>query len=100
MPKLSPDERAAALAALPDWRALPDRDAIVRDLKFADFAAAWAFMSRVALVAEKMDHHPEWSNVYSRVSIVLSTHDAGGLSQRDIDMAGAIDAIAGGSGAV
>ena len=93
MPKLSPDERAAALAGLPDWRALADRDAIVRELKFADFAAAWAFMSRVALLAEKMDHHPEWSNVYNRVSIVLSTHDAGGLSQRDVDMARAIDAI-------
>ena len=99
MPKLSPDERAAALAVLPNWRALPDRDAIVRELKFADFSAAWAFMSRIALLAEKMDHHPEWSNVYNRVSIVLSTHDAGGVSQRDIDMAGAIDAMARGSGA-
>jgi len=99
MPKLSPDERAAALAGLPNWRALPDRDAIVRELKFADFSATWAFMSRIALLAEKMDHHPEWSNVYNRVSIVLSTHDAGGVSQRDIDMAGAIDAMARGSGA-
>jgi 4a-hydroxytetrahydrobiopterin dehydratase len=93
MQKLSPNERAAALADLPAWRALPDRDAIGREVKFSDFSAAWGFMSRVALAAERTDHHPEWSNVYSRVSIVLTTHDAGGLSQRDVAMARAIDAI-------
>lgn len=93
MQRLTPDERAASLADLPAWRALPERDAIGREVKFADFSAAWGFMSRVALVAERMDHHPEWSNVYNRVSIVLTTHDAGGLSERDVAMARAIDAI-------
>jgi 4a-hydroxytetrahydrobiopterin dehydratase len=92
--KLTADARAAALLTLPAWSELPDRDAIRRDLRFADFSAAWGFMARVALLAEKHDHHPEWSNVYSRVEITLSTHDAGGLSQRDIDLARAIDALA------
>jgi 4a-hydroxytetrahydrobiopterin dehydratase len=78
---------------LPGWRLLPDRDAIVRDFKFRDFSAAWGFMARVALLAEQRDHHPEWSNVYNRVSITLTTHDAGGLSERDIGLARAIDAI-------
>lgn len=91
--KLTADARAAALATLPAWSDLPDRDAIRRDLRFTDFSAAWGFMARVALLAEKHDHHPEWSNVYSRVQITLSTHDAGGLSQRDIDLARAIDAL-------
>jgi 4a-hydroxytetrahydrobiopterin dehydratase len=91
--KLSPGERDALLAALPAWRLLPDRDAIARDLQFGDFSRAWAFMSRVALLAERMDHHPEWTNTYNRVGIVLTTHDARGLSSRDADMARAIEAM-------
>jgi 4a-hydroxytetrahydrobiopterin dehydratase len=70
-----------------------DKLAIVRKFKFADFGQAFAFMTRVALIAEKRDHHPEWSNVYNWVEITLTTHDAGGLSQRDVDMAGAIDGL-------
>ena len=70
-----------------------DKD-LQQKFTFADFSEAFAFMARVALIAEKRDHHPEWANVYNRVEITLTTHDAGGLSQRDIDMAGAIDALA------
>lgn len=92
--RLTDHERSAGLAKLPAWQLLPDRDAIHRSLRFADFSAAWGFMARVALVAEKHDHHPEWSNVYDRVDITLSTHDAGGLSQRDLDLAALIDALA------
>jgi 4a-hydroxytetrahydrobiopterin dehydratase len=91
---LPPDARARLAATLPAWRLLPDRDAIARDFKFRDFSGAWGFMARVALLAERHDHHPEWSNVYNRVGIVLTTHDAGGLSERDIALARAIDAIA------
>ena len=91
--RLSDEERAALGRKLPEWRMASDRDAIVRSFRFADFAAAWGFMSRVALLAEKLDHHPEWSNVYNRVEILLSTHDAGGLSRRDVVLAQAIDAI-------
>jgi 4a-hydroxytetrahydrobiopterin dehydratase len=91
--KLSPGERDQLLAALPAWRALPGRDVIARELKFEDFSAAWGFMSRVALLAERMDHHPEWTNTYNRVGIVLTTHDAGGLSRRDAEMAQAIEAM-------
>ena len=90
---LPPDARARLAAALPAWRTLPDRDAITRDFKFRDFSTAWGFMARVALLAEQHDHHPEWSNVYNRVSITLTTHDAGGLSERDVVLAEAIDAI-------
>ena len=93
MQKLSPGERDALLAEIPSWRPVPDRDAIARELKFKDFNAAWGFMSRVALVAERMDHHPEWSNTYNRVAIVLTTHDAGGLSRRDAEMARAIEGV-------
>ena len=89
---LPPGERDRLSGILPGWRLLPDRDAIARDFKFKDFGAAWGFMARVALLAERHDHHPEWSNVYNRVSIVLTTHDAGGLSERDIALARAIDA--------
>ena len=78
-----------ALAALPGWNR--DGGAIVRHYKFADFTHAFAFMTRVALLAEKADHHPEWSNVYNKVDIRLTTHDAGGLTQRDVDLARAID---------
>ena len=86
-------ERNDALDGLPDWDYDDGRDAISRSFTFADFPAAFAFMTRVALLAEKSDHHPEWSNVWNRVDILLTTHDAGGLSHRDIAMAEAIDAI-------
>jgi 4a-hydroxytetrahydrobiopterin dehydratase len=85
----------AALAQLPQWRGAPGRDAIVRTFSFADFGAAWGFMSRVALLAEKLDHHPEWSNVYGRVDVLLTTHDAGGVTERDLAMARFMDAAAG-----
>ncbi len=92
--KLSGAERTSALASLPKWQEVPGRDAIRRQLKFADFSQAWGFMCRVALAAEKADHHPEWSNVYGTVDIVLSTHDAGGLSARDLALARFIDSLA------
>jgi 4a-hydroxytetrahydrobiopterin dehydratase len=85
----------AALAQLPQWSRAADRDAIVRTFRFADFSAAWGFMSRVALLAEKLDHHPEWSNVYGRVEVLLTTHDAGGVTERDLAMARFMDAAAG-----
>ena len=80
--KLTGKARSDALAALKDWKEVPGRDAIQRSFKFADFTQAWGFMTKVALAAEKADHHPEWSNVYNKVEIVLSTHDAGGLATR------------------
>ncbi|WP_424814004.1 4a-hydroxytetrahydrobiopterin dehydratase [Roseococcus sp. YIM B11640] len=83
----------ARLAELQEWRMVEGRDAIRRDFRFQDFSAAWGFMSRVALLAEAQDHHPEWFNVYNRVEITLSTHDAGGLSTRDLRMAAAIDRL-------
>ena len=92
--KLTGTARATALAALTEWKEVPGRDAIQRNLKFADFNQAWGFMTRVALAAEKADHHPEWSNVYNRVDIVLSTHDAGGLSDKDVALAKLIDSVA------
>ncbi len=92
--KLGGAARRAALARLAAWREAAGRDAITREFKFADFNEAFAFMTRVALIAEKMDHHPEWFNVYNRVEITLSTHDAGGLSERDIELAERIDRLA------
>ncbi len=92
--KLDGAARQAALASVPQWGEVAGRDAIMRNFAFADFNAAFGFMTRVALLAEKQDHHPEWRNVYNRVEIVLSTHDCGGLSQRDILLARAIDAVA------
>ena len=86
--------RHAAIHELHGWVEVGDRDAICKSYHFGDFSEAWGFMSRVALMAEKMDHHPELFNVYNRVEIVLSTHDAGGLSHLDIDLARAIDEIA------
>lgn len=91
--RLTENARDAALAELPDWRLRSDGMAIERSLKFGDFSEAFAFMTRVALLAEKADHHPEWSNVYNRVEITLTTHDAGGLSDRDVAMAKAIAAV-------
>jgi len=93
VPQLTEAERDAALSGLPEWTLRDDRLAIVRMFRFADFSEAFAFMTRVALIAERADHHPEWSNVYNRVEITLTTHDAGGLSQRDVAMAKAIDAL-------
>lgn len=93
--KLSAAARAAALSELADWREVDGRDAITRSFKFADFNAAWGFMNRVALKAEQMDHHPEWFNVYSTVDVTLSTHDCGGLSEKDIALAKFIDSVAG-----
>jgi 4a-hydroxytetrahydrobiopterin dehydratase len=93
VPQLTEEERDQALSGLPEWSLRDDKLAIVRQFKFADFGQAFAFMTRVALIAEKRDHHPEWSNVYNWVEITLTTHDAGGLSQRDVDMAGAIDGL-------
>jgi 4a-hydroxytetrahydrobiopterin dehydratase len=84
----------AACLRLPPWTPAEGRDAIVRRLKFAGFAEAFGFMAEIALVAEKMDHHPEWSNVYNRVEIVLATHDAGGVTERDVKLAEAIDRAA------
>ncbi|TAJ83641.1 4a-hydroxytetrahydrobiopterin dehydratase [Reyranella sp.] len=92
--KLTGQARSAALASLSGWTEVPGRDAIQKSFKFADFNQAWGFMTRVALAAEKADHHPEWSNVYNRVEIVLSTHDAGGLSEKDIALAKVIDSAA------
>ena len=92
--QLTDDQRKAALTKLADWKYDPARDAISRSFKFADFTEAFAFMTRVALHAEKADHHPEWFNVYNKVDIVLTTHDAGengGLSQRDVDLANVIE---------
>jgi 4a-hydroxytetrahydrobiopterin dehydratase len=78
---------------VPEWAADEARDGIARKFAFADFVEAFGFMARVALLAEKADHHPEWSNVYNRVEILLTTHDADGLSRRDIDLARAIDGL-------
>ena len=91
--QLTEAERDAALAGLPGWTLLAERPTIFRDFAFRDFSEAFAFMTRVALLAESQDHHPEWSNVYNRVHILLTTHDAGGLSARDIRLARAIDAL-------
>jgi 4a-hydroxytetrahydrobiopterin dehydratase len=93
--KLMPEERDAALAGLPLWSHDAERDGIARRFVFADFNAAFGFMARVAMLAEKADHHPEWSNVWNRVDILLVTHAAGGLSQRDVALARKIDALVG-----
>jgi 4a-hydroxytetrahydrobiopterin dehydratase len=83
----------AALKALPQWAAAPGgRDAVTRSFRFADFNAAFGFMARVALMAEKLDHHPEWSNVYNRLDVTLSTHDAGGVTELDVRLARFMDA--------
>ncbi|EME70609.1 pterin-4-alpha-carbinolamine dehydratase [Paramagnetospirillum caucaseum] len=92
--KLSNEQRAAALAELDGWTDVEGRDAIRRSLRFGDFTEAFGFMTRVALVAERMNHHPEWFNVWNRVDVTLSTHDAGGVTQKDIDLAHAIDGAA------
>lgn len=91
--RLTEAERADLAASLPEWQLAEGREAITRRFTFADFSAAFGFMARVALLAEKQDHHPEWSNVWNRVEITLTTHDAGGLSARDVALAKAIDAL-------
>lgn len=93
--KLTGKERADALAALEGWADAGDRDAITRSFSFRDFNEAFGFMTRIALHAESLDHHPEWFNVYKRVDITLTTHECGGLSERDIRLARLIDAAAG-----
>jgi 4a-hydroxytetrahydrobiopterin dehydratase len=93
--RLTDSERDAGLARLPNWSLRGDGLAIERSFRFADFGEAFAFMVRVALAAEKADHHPEWSNVWNRVDITLTTHDAGGLSERDLALAAIIDGYAG-----
>ena len=93
--RLTETERATALTALPHWALRDDGLAITRTFRFTDFTEAFSFMTRVAILAEKADHHPEWFNVYNRVEITLTTHDAGGLSARDVALAGAIDGFGG-----
>jgi 4a-hydroxytetrahydrobiopterin dehydratase len=93
--KLSAADRDAALAGLTNWTHHPASDSISREWKFPDFIAAFGFMTRVALLAQEADHHPDWSNSFGVVRITLSTHDAGGLSQKDIDLARRIDALQG-----
>ena len=95
VPRLTDAERNAALARLSGWSLRGDGLAIERTFRFADFGEAFSFMTRVALAAEKADHHPEWFNVWNRVEITLTTHDAGGLSARDVELAEAIDAMTG-----
>lgn len=90
--KLGAAELTVALAELPDWQLLDSREAIYRQFKFKDFNAAFAFMCRVAMMAEKLDHHPEWSNVYNQVDIVLCTHDADGITGLDVKLAQFCDA--------
>ena len=93
--KLTGDARKAALAKLAGWSEVKDRDAITRTLVFRDFNEAFGFMTRAALIAEKLDHHPEWFNVYKTVTVTLSTHDAGGLTELDIKLAEAMNRLAG-----
>ena len=92
--KLTAEERKNKLAALPGWEASIGRDALQKSFKFEDFNAAFGFMTRVAIKAQEMNHHPEWFNVYNRVEITLSTHEADGVTQRDVDLAHFIDAVA------
>lgn len=95
--RLKPEDRAAGLKTLPDWHLCEGREAITKSFRFKDFTQAFGFMTQVALVAEKMNHHPEWSNVYRSVDITLSTHDVGGLSALDLKLAEAINRIADGT---
>ena len=93
--RLSAEARKAALAKLVDWSEVSGREAIERTFTFKNFNEAFGFMTRVALIAEKNDHHPEWRNVYMTVEVVLSTHDAGGVTRLDIELATAMNAVAG-----
>jgi 4a-hydroxytetrahydrobiopterin dehydratase len=93
--KLSGEARKSALARVKEWREVAGRDAITKKFVFKDFNEAFGFMARAALIAEKLDHHPEWSNVYKTVDVTLSTHDAGGLTELDVKLAEAMDKLAG-----
>jgi 4a-hydroxytetrahydrobiopterin dehydratase len=93
--KLTGAARKAALAKIPEWAELMERDAIFRKFTFRDFNEAFGFMTRIALIAEKRDHHPEWFNVYKTVEVTLATHDAGGVTEKDIALAQAMDKLAG-----
>lgn len=93
--RLSEEARRALPAELPGWAPVEGHDALVKSFKFKSFSEAWGFMTRVALAAEKLNHHPEWSNVYNRVDITLTTHDCGGLSDLDVTLARRIDKLAG-----
>lgn len=93
MAKLTDDEIAHALETLPGWQPVADRAAIGKTFRFADFNAAFGFMCQVALMAERIDHHPEWFNVYNRVDVVLTTHDAKGVTRRDLDLAAFIEKL-------
>jgi 4a-hydroxytetrahydrobiopterin dehydratase len=92
--RLSAEARKSTLKGLSGWKEVAGREAIERTFVFKDFSEAFGFMSRAALVAEKNDHHPEWRNVYKTVEVVLSTHDAGGVTSRDVELAKAMNAIA------
>lgn len=92
--KLTQEESKVALAKLPEWKMVEGRDAIIREFKFPNFNAAFAFMTKVAMLAEKIDHHPEWSNVYNKVEVKLTTHDAKGITALDVKMAEFMDANA------
>src|ERR1700753_3796657 len=94
MAKLAIEDLKQAWKRLPDWQLAQGREAITRKFQFVDFDAAFAFMTRCALLAAKMDHHPEWFNVYNKVEVTLATHDAGGVTQKDIDLALAMDGYA------
>jgi 4a-hydroxytetrahydrobiopterin dehydratase len=93
--RLNETERTVLGTRIPHWTPALDKDAIRREFKFADFSQAWGFMTRVALLAEKFDHHPDWSNVWNTVRIELTTHDAGGLTENDVRLAQAIDSLLG-----
>ena len=95
--KLTGNARKTALGKLSGWSEVKDRDAIAKKFTFADFNEAFGFMARAALIAEKLDHHPEWFNVYNKVEVTLSTHDAGGVTERDVKLAEAMDKLAAGS---
>lgn len=92
---LTPSERTELLPSLAGWTMVEGRDAITRRFEFKNFVEAFGFMTRVALVAERMNHHPEWSNVYRTVEVTLTSHDAGGLTRRDVELAGRMDRLAG-----
>ncbi|GMH63535.1 hypothetical protein TL16_g03736 [Triparma laevis f. inornata] len=92
----TPEQRAENVAQLKKWKEVAGRDAIMREFMFMDFSEAWSFMSRTSLLAEKIDHHPEWFNVYNTVSVTLTTHDTGGVSAKDIEMAKAMDGFSDG----